>query len=312
LANVLRVGAVERPEELAVISSLHAGSLVHEVLERFVLDVLARPADAQPDPDVAWGLDDHERLDGIFDDVAARYEREGRTGRWLRWQHERELLRGRLHAFLRRDDEYRRAHRARPAAAELTFGNAGQAPVAVRIGERVLRFHGQADRVDRTDDGGVIVLDYKTARPDYYRALADGDPVQRGHRLQLPIYAMAARQHLGVDGPARAGYAFIHDDAPVEPLGYEVDESRMARFNEVVAVLADGITAGRFPLRPGAFDSYWATHDNCRFCDYDRLCPASRGEQWVGAAESPELHQYVELVEGPDPWAHDEEGDETP
>jgi ATP-dependent helicase/nuclease subunit B len=309
LTNVLRVGAVERPEELETITGIHAGSLVHEVLERFVVEVLERPVAEQPAPDTPWDASAHARLDELFDDVAARFEREGRTGRWLRWQHDKARLRNLLHAFLRRDDEYRRQHRATPAAAEMTFGNESEAPVEVRVGERVLRFHGQADRVDRTEAGGLVVLDYKASKPDYYRPLVEGDPVQRGQRLQLPIYALAARQHLGVDAPARAGYVFIHETGPVEPVGYEVDGRRMARFEEVVGLLAEGITSGQFPLRPGVYDSFWGTHDNCRFCDYDRLCPSTRGEQWDGVVDAPELARYVDLVEGPDPWDVDEGAD---
>jgi RecB family exonuclease len=309
LTNVLRVGAVERPEELDDMSPMDKGSLVHEVLEHFVGEVLERPARDQPGPDEAWTPTDHARVDELFDMVAARYETEGRTGRWLRWQHTREGLRRALHAFLVRDDQYRRAERARPAAAEMTFGNAGEAPVDVRVGDRILRFHGQADRIDRTDDGGVVVIDYKVARPTYWGALVDGDPVQRGQRLQLPIYALAARQRFGVEAAARAGYVFIHDAAPVGLVGYEVDEARLARFRDVVGVLAEGITAGVFPLHPGEYQSYWGTHANCTFCDYDRLCPPDRGDEWESVEDAPELAAYVDLVEGENPWEDAEEED---
>src|SRR5262245_658063 len=194
----------------------------------------------------------------------------------------------------------------------MTFGNTYEAPVEVRVGDRVLRFHGQADRIDRTDDGGVVVIDYKVARPAYWAALVDGDPVQRGQRLQLPIYALAARQRFGVDAAARAGYVFIHDTAPAGLVGYEVDDARFDRFREVVGVLADGITAGVFPLHPGEYESFWGTHANCTFCDYDRLCPPDRGDQWRSVEDAPELAAYVELVEGDNPWEDedDEDGEE--
>lgn len=309
LTTVLRVGAIDRPEELDEISALDRGSLVHEVLERFVAAVLERPDGDQPQPDQPWTDADHDRLDELFDEVAGRYESEGRTGRWLRWQHEKAGVRRRLHAFLSRDDEYRREQGTRPVAVEMAFGNEGEAPVEIRVGDRVLRFHGQADRVDRTADGGVVVLDYKTNRPVYFRALIDGDPVQRGQRLQLPIYALAAQQNFAGRGEPRAGYVFIHDDAPVGLVGYAVDERRLHRFEETVGVLVDGITSGAFPPNPGPYESFWGTHSNCRFCDYDRLCPPTRGEQWDTVVDAPQLRDYVDLVEGPDPW-DDEVDDE--
>jgi len=93
LGNVLRVGAVEKPEETHDISPRDRGSLVHEVLERFVGEVLDRPASEQPGPDDAWTDDDHRRIQEIAADVFDDYHGRGLTGRPLLWQRAQRQIR---------------------------------------------------------------------------------------------------------------------------------------------------------------------------------------------------------------------------
>jgi hypothetical protein len=189
---------------------------------------------------------------------------------------------------------------------------AGEQPVEIAHGDRVLRFRGQMDRVDRTDDGGLYVLDYKAGSPGPYKGLDVGDPVARGTRLQLSLYARAAEARFGATGPVRAGYAFLHPQAR-EPIGYELDAERRARFEQVTAVLADGVAAGAFPPNPGAYDSYMARFDNCAWCAYDRCCPADRDAQWDALVDAPELAPYMELATGDEvvPGDADEAGERS-
>ena len=51
---------------------------------------------------------------------------------------------------------------------------------------------GSADKVDRTRDGVLLVTDIKTGRATKFVELKD-DPVAAGTKLQLPVYAYAAR-----------------------------------------------------------------------------------------------------------------------
>ena len=74
----------------------------------------------------------------------------------------------------------------------------------------LLRFRGKADRVDRADDGSLLVLDYKTGKADGYRGLTADDPDQGGRLLQLAVYGVAARQHQQTpDAAVRAEYWFV-------------------------------------------------------------------------------------------------------
>jgi hypothetical protein len=93
-------------------------------------------------------------------------------------------------------------------------------------------------------------------------------------------------------------------------LGGLMDDATEDRFRAVVGTIADGIEGGLFPARPG--DEMWLpgvgiTHQNCRYCEFDKLCPTGRGEQWVTLRDRDELRPYVELAEGPLP-----DGDDKP
>lgn len=86
----------------------------------------------------------------------------------------------------------------RPYAFEARYGLDGRPPLNINLGEEVMQVHGIIDRVDKNASGQLRVIDYKTGGQMNKRDL------EKGYRLQLPIYALAARDalHLGlpVDG----------------------------------------------------------------------------------------------------------------
>jgi ATP-dependent helicase/nuclease subunit B len=278
-SRVLRVAALEKPEEILRISALDKGSLIHEVLERYVLGLL----DGR-----ARSVDD---LLAVADDVATEYEGRGLTGKPLWWRYDRNVLRRDLERFFDEDD-------ATPLAAELAFGMDGDPPVTVQVGGRTIAFRGMADRIDDDGAGGLVVTDYKTGSAGPYKGLdLDGaDRVDRGRRLQLPIYGLAVRDRYGPTRPVHARYWFVTGKGGFADIGYDLDDDAMARFTDVVGTIADGITAGCFPGRPGDADprSGWV---NCRWCDYNSICPRDRGRQWERKRHAPELADYVELAE---------------
>ncbi|MDX1687833.1 MAG: PD-(D/E)XK nuclease family protein [Candidatus Promineifilaceae bacterium] len=96
----------------------------------------------------------------------------------------------------------------RPVAFEKRFGRGTALVVA---GEKVDGFHssedsfrlrGIIDRVDVNANGEIRVIDYKTAGPYGYtkKTLADGE------KLQLPLYALAARDALELGEPVDGFY----------------------------------------------------------------------------------------------------------
>lgn len=283
LRQVLRVAAPDKPEEILRLRPVDKGSLVHAILERYVRTLL----DGEP-----RSLD---RLLAIAHQACAEIEARGLTGKPLYWRYERELLLRELRRFYEEDG-------LDPVAAELAFGMDDD-PVVVDLPDgRALCFRGSADRVDRDParDGALVVTDYKTGSLREYEDLRRNlavDPVDRGRRLQLPLYALAAAdRHPDAETarPVHARYWFTSEKGRFETIGYPVDDAVLARLRQVLTVIVDGIAAGAFPARPGEVDRQ--SFKNCTYCDYDRLCPSDRGRQWERKRTSPTLSAYVALA----------------
>ncbi|MGY6500659.1 MAG: PD-(D/E)XK nuclease family protein [Acidimicrobiales bacterium] len=285
LDHVLRVRDRDEPERVHELSALDRGSGVHSILERFFAEVIASGA---PAPDEPWSADRRARLQEIAVEEFAALERSGRTGRAIGWRLERERLAALVDGFLTVDERYRATWRSRPAHVEMPFGLGGRPPVVIDLPDgRSVRFRGLADRVDSTDDGGWVVLDYKTGRGDKYRHL-DSDEFLGGTTLQLGLYAEAARQHLG-GGPTSSYYWMVDERAGFAPQGYDWTDERRERLVDLLEVMVDAIESGVFPAVPGE----WSTRDNsyegCRFCEFDRVCPGDRGLSAAVKVDAPQL-----------------------
>ena len=294
---VLRVAQVENPEDVLRMSPLHKGSLLHTTLDRFLAEVLDRPEPDQPGPDDAWTEHDIERLLAIFDEEAAQFAARGLTGRDLFWRQDRRTARRDLRQLLHRDSERRRQRRARPYATELRFGfDDGVPPVAVELPDgRTVRFRGSVDRVDRTDQGGLIVTDYKTGGTSAYTGLSESEPTVGGTRLQLPVYSLAARAVAGApDAGVTAEYWFVTNKANfhtrIVPLTPQVHATVVADLTTIV----DGIEGGLFPAHPRR--PTWQLWIDCPACDPDGVGTAERWHEWTRKKDAPILGPYVALA----------------
>lgn len=285
LSSVLGLGGRDDPERIIDLGGLDRGSAVHEILERFLAgEIEAGP----PAPGVPWSEVQRARLAAIAGEVFDHLEATGRTGRPLHWRLERHRLAGLLDDFLTEDDHYRAGRGAVPGRVEQPFGAAGVPPVVIDLGGgRSVRFRGYADRVDTTSSGHHLVIDYKTKQGGYEK-IHEGDCTEGGTTLQLGLYSEAAIQILGA-GSAEARYWLLGDDLRPAPRGYPWDDARRERFLEVVGGIVDGIDAGVFAANPGEWDGWRGTHANCRWCEFDGLCPAGRGELAALKAGAPEL-----------------------
>lgn len=282
--TVLRIEAREPPESVVRIDPIERGTIVHRVLERLVGERLTgEPAD----PAMPWGTAGEERLAAIADEVCGDFERRGVTGRPSLWRIDRAAILGELRHFLREDDRYRREARATPMAVEQAFGHHGEDGVSVLLaGGRRVEFRGTVDRIDRTAGDGLSVLDYKTGRrPD-----ADEDPVAGGTRLQLSLYALAARERYRPTGPVDARYWYVSDRGsdrgryPRE--GFTVTPETERRLTDVVGALVNGVEHGRFPGNP----------DGCGFCPFGAICPPDRARSWQRKQGDPWLAPYLALA----------------
>jgi RecB family exonuclease len=279
---ILHVEPVEQPEEIMQLQPIERGSMVHAVLDTFL----------------ASGPRTRERLRALGEEECAAAEARGVTGRRLLWERDRRMLLAELDAFFDADAVWRAERGADTLATELPFG-LRTVDDAVELewddGRRIL-VRGSADRVDRTADGALVVVDYKTGKPDSYNGLSPDDPVARGARLQLPIYARAAVAAFAADR-VEAYYWFVGRGNNAR-IGYEVDAAIDDAFMDVVRTIADNIEAGVFVANPPAPGP--SPFIACHFCDPDGLGTADAWRRWERKYNAPELDGYRSLLEAPE------------
>lgn len=288
LGHVLGLDDRDDPERIVEIAATDRGTLVHHVLEAFVAEAIDRPG-GPPAPHEPWTEADRLRLREIAEAAFAEYEAAGRTGRPLSWRRTREDILADLDLFLESDTAYRKDAQATPRAVELAFGIDGAPPLELSLlNGRSVSFRGKIDRVDDRAGGGLAVHDYKTGKADGYKDIAGVDPVLEGTALQLGVYAEAGIAATG-RRPVHSDYWLITSRGGFARLGYEWTAERRTRFVEVADAIVEGIEHGVFPAQPGAYDSFWGTHDNCGFCPFDRVCPRDRDEHQKAKAGAKEL-----------------------
>ena len=289
LSRELSCEVVAAPERRLTIDPRDRGSIAHEILERFVAELISTVSE-----DTGAVVGSAERLAEIAQDVFGRYERLGRTGARSLWLRERRKLLRVLENERERDALRRVVDDAVPIAVEWAFGGESGPSVEFDLGERTLAFRGKVDRIDRQKDGSLAVVDYKTGKSWRYTGLRS-DPVDRGRHLQLVVYALAARAglvHGDSEVPIQATYRFI-DEGKQVPVDLGRDTVERAR--DVLNVIVDGIESGHFPFNPGEADQN--SFSNCRYCDFDNLCPADRDLFWKSARTHEDLAGVVSLLE---------------
>jgi len=207
----------------------------------------------------------------------------------------REDIAADLVTFVGEDSERRVGEGVVPESVELPFGLDDAPSVSVPLGDgRAVAFRGRADRVDVRPDGTRVVVDYKTGKA--YATPKEGeDPLVGGARLQLPVYAEAARQLLGAK-EVEAAYWFVSSRGGFTYDPFTLDADTEARFGEVVGEIVEGIDEGRFPAVPGEPSTFFGSSDHCRFCDFDAVCPVDRDAQWEAKVDAPEFANYVALL----------------
>jgi RecB family exonuclease len=152
---------------------------------------------------------------------------------------------------------------------------------------------GKIDRIDRAPDGRLVVTDYKSGKPDSYATL-DKDPCDRGQRLQLPVYALAARATFGSDDTTVcAEYWFTSRRGQFKRIGYLVDDPVLEQARTALRTTVDGISRGMFLARPEG-DGNVLYH--CPGCDPDALGEHGVAETWRHKADAPELAALRSLL----------------
>jgi len=300
MQNVLRIDVLEQPEALLQISALDRGSLIHDALDMFLSELLEAGTPI-PGPGHPWPAELQQRLESIGNELCDQYANRGLVGKQLFWRQDRKAIIADLLDTLRNDVS--RDHRGNVIATELGFGFAGGDPaVSYEFDHgRTIDFRGSADRVERTASGQLIVIDYKTGSTRSFLGLDKdtNDPVMNGTKLQLPVYALAARQaHGTVDDPVHAAYWFTSAKGEYRWIGYDIDDRVMDRFDEVLSTIVSGINRGLFPAHPSK--DHYQFFVECPYCDPDGLGTLGRRREWERKRHTEALLDYRMLAEPED------------
>ncbi|MFW3171372.1 PD-(D/E)XK nuclease family protein [Geodermatophilus sp. CPCC 206100] len=303
IERVLGVHPVEQPEDVITISPADIGTLMHQSFDALVTEF----ADDLPGFGESWRDEHRRRLAEIADTQAAQFAADGRTGHPRLWQQTLVRVQADLQAMLVADDEWRREHRARVVTSELAFGMDGAEPVAVDLpGGGTLLMRGSADKVDETEDGRLVVTDIKSGSATSFKGLGADDPVLGGSKLQLPVYAHAARQAYDrPDAEVEAAYWFVRKDKGriAVPLTEDVEQVYARTLQTIVTGIRDGL----FPARPPEKDDY--AFVQCAYCNPDGIGHGQARTRWLITKRDPRLAELVSLIE-PLP-ADDTDGDDA-
>ena len=246
---ILGVRTEEEPDPSLLLTALVRGNIIHRSLELLVAEGLR--SHTLPGPGEAWTDADHQRLVQLMDEECERAEARGEAAHPLFWPVIRSRMAAELRGFLHLDSSARAAQKATPVAAEYRFGG----PTALHLplpDGRVLRFRGAIDRIDRQEDGNLVVLDVKSGKPDRYRSIGDDSPFPDGTRLQLPIYGLAASA-ARTDSTSAVAFTFVGgNQSGDQRIGYELSPKVLEAFDAVLASIVAGIEAGAFPHNPPA------------------------------------------------------------
>lgn len=293
---VLRVGEIDTPDSILRISPLDRGNLMHDALDEFFTQ--APDAGLLPEPTEPFRSEAHDALAEIAATVADQLEGRGLVGKQIFWQRDRRDIMADLDELLRQDAQ--RERRGRLVGSELGFGVPGAdlPPVGYTLANgKEVRFRGSVDRLEQTASGRLIVIDYKTGGDTRFRGLSQENPDLAGTKLQLPVYALAARSAIDdARAPVHAAYWFVTEKkGRWKWLGLDVDDGVMRRFDEVVTTIVDGIERGVFPSRPREHDN--PAFVECPYCDPDGLGTSELRTQWVRKRQDPLLTDYLALAE---------------
>ena len=281
LSRVLGISPSPVAADEVEISALDRGVLVHRILEVFV----------------NRGMQSEEQLLALADTEFAAAAGLSITGYPLLWEMEKATIRAGLRRFWNADAKWL-GEPSLESRSEQSFDD-------VRLdvpGLGIVHFRGKIDRLDVLA-GQVRLRDFKTGAPDRYTSAPTGQnayTVANGRALQLPVYVAAARQ-MYPDSDITASYCFPLSDQPTREGRPYTDAEGLAEFYETLRRILGAARAGIFPATPEEGD-----RGNCRYCDFNRLCPARRRQIWERKGRSDPDVQPFNALGGPAAVATDD------
>jgi len=258
---LLQVCPLEDPgaEREVWLEPIHFGSLLHDVLYRFMDHVMKMgesPSEAA-----------HAELMGeIVTEEAARYRDLYPPPDEALYADQLDRLTRAARVFLL--DEQEAAGEAEPFLLEQGVGlDEGAEPVAIGLpGGVTIRSRGRIDRIDRITGqrNRFAITDYKSGSARRYDA---ADPFKQGRNIQQALYVKLAekllRETVGKDAVVQAfRYSFPASRGVDEPVSW--DSAELAEGDAVLSLLTRVCTGGAF--------SATTSDRDCGYCDYREVC----------------------------------------
>jgi PD-(D/E)XK nuclease superfamily len=272
LKHILGVVDIDDPERELQINHRDKGTIDHRILERFyrsisVHDLEAAAAQLPLLPDaIARKLE--ALIDDAFDDLERDAPAFNRTIRTI----ERAATKRILRDFVAADFADLSANNLVPRHFEYRFGAKYAArgrvdhpePFTIDAAGVPLRVEGSIDRIDTGADR-LRIVDYKSGKALRHQRLAD--KIDRGVRLQLALYAMAASQFLGEPNVSGTIKPLVIGTKPSH-FEFTLADKR-ERLAETLGIFATAIANGRFPAFPNEHDEDF---NSCKYCPVNHSC----------------------------------------
>ena len=267
---------IELPAEVTVdptrwLDPLASGSLLHELFEQFMRELVAR--DELPDFDR-----DHHRLEKLLDDKIAQYRDLYPPSSESIFRTQAADLRLAAATFLREEERFCHQTNSRPLYLEASLGllSAGHptpldtsdpVPITLPNGKRI-RTRGRIDRIDQIGSGALntyAIWDYKSGSTYGYD---HGQPFWQGRLMQPLLYVSIVTHRLRESvskaaSVAHFGFFFPGARAAGHRVSWTTDElsAGMGVLERLCQAIGDG--------------AFLATNDHetdCTYCDYQPIC----------------------------------------
>lgn len=271
LKHLLGVEDLDQPDRELQINPRDKGTLDHRILERFhratTPDEIAIAAAALPRIPEAMVARLEEVIDQTFDEHEARFPPFNRTVRAIERRATKRILRD----FLASDLADLAANELVPRHFEYRFGAKHRdkadhpEPFLVHAGGVPVRVEGTIDRID-FGAARLRIVDYKSGKA--LRHVNLPDKIDRGVRLQLALYALAAAEFFSAEPAGVSGTIkpLVVDGKP--KFAFELSEKRDGVL-ETLQIFIRAIMAGLFPAFPNDND---AEFNSCKYCPVNHSC----------------------------------------
>jgi ATP-dependent helicase/nuclease subunit B len=254
--NVLNLSSIEEPAEGFVADRL--GTTYHEILEKTYRQL--------KEQGIELTADSIEKVTEIAEENCEATLQKLVDDRKVRksglWDFDKSEIKKRIVNLLRSETLANEEQSARPLAFEQRFGLDGKPPLVIGNSEGLIKICGSIDRIDKTEDG-LVVIDYKTSRSPISTKEA-----LEGRNLQLPIYLMAANRVIKHEEPVTTGF-YLHiysckrgSELPNKNLSLEEITTRA---EEYIGEYVSKIRWAEFPVEPN--------QNRCPpYCKFDVMC----------------------------------------